>query len=84
MPLDRHDGYLDGKEHASVTDQELFQNYFVMDEMARLLGIKVKTLRNRISEGRNHPPVTPEGLFPKDEYEKWNRKRLQHEMKKAS
>jgi hypothetical protein len=58
-----------------------FESYYTEQEMARLLGISVRTLRNRHCSGKNHPPKTPERLYPKDEFDKWNKNRLQRELR---
>lgn len=66
-----------------MTDKELFSDYFTEDEVARLLQISVKTLRNRHSDGKGHPPRTPERLYPKKDFHAWNAERLQYEASAA-
>lgn len=60
---------------------------YTTEEMARVLGIAVSTLVNRISAGKGHPPFYGKGKerrFPKAEFEKWARTRLVYEVRKAS
>ncbi len=51
-----------------------------LDTVAGLLGIKPKTLRNRISARRNHPPVFSPSAgvfqFPKKDFLRWRDSRL--------
>lgn len=65
-----------------MTAEQLWEDYFTEENVAQLMGITVSTLRNRISEGRDHPPFTGRGngkRFPKDEFRKWERARLVHQ-----
>lgn len=59
------------------------EDAYTMEEMAKMLNIKVETLRNRISAGKNHPPFVRglERPFPKDEYYKWCKNRIERENK---
>ena len=68
-----------------MTAEQLFEDYFTIDDVAKLLGITVGRLRNKISEGKDHPPHTGGGKgirFPKDEFRKWERARLVHQKNK--
>lgn len=70
-----------------MTDKELFEDYYGEQEVAKLLGISVPGLRNRISAGRDHPPFIGKGSrrrFPRSEYKKWESKRLIHQANRAS
>lgn len=66
--------------------EALQQEFYTEKEMAKLLGISVARLRNRISEGRNHPPFSGYGAnkrFYRDEFLKWDRKNMVREVKSA-
>lgn len=51
-----------------------------LEQVAALLGIKPKTLRNRISARKNHPPVFSPSAgvfqFPKKDFLRWRDARL--------
>lgn len=52
--------------------------------MAEMLGITVKTLRNRCYSGVNHPPytdLTHARPFPKEGYKRWQASNLKHAIK---
>jgi hypothetical protein len=66
-----------------MTDKELFGDYYTEDQMAKLLNLSVRSLRNRHAARKNHPPRTPEGLYPKKEFAAWNAERLQWETSDA-
>jgi len=69
-----------------MSDDELFEDYYFEDQVARLMVIKVSTLRNKISAGKDHPPFVGRGKgkrFPKDEFHKWERKNLTHQRNSA-
>lgn len=58
-------------------------NHFSEEEMAEILGITVKTLKNRVYTGTNHPPffnTGPRRWFPKDEFDKWMKDRIEREI----
>jgi hypothetical protein len=62
-----------------MTDAELFKDYYTEAEVAKLEGIEVESLRNRICAHRNHPPCSGRGKsrrFPKNEYHKWKMSQL--------
>jgi hypothetical protein len=58
----------------------LSEHYYTEEEVALMMDIEVGTLRNRHSQGKNHPPKTPEGLYPKKEFHAWNTERLRYEI----
>jgi hypothetical protein len=66
-----------------MTDEQLFADSYSFTEMAKLLDIAPKTLRNRISAGKDHPPVEPGNRFNKAKYRAWAEKRTRHEIKSA-
>lgn len=39
--------------------RDVFGEYYTKEQIAKFLGISVKTLLNRISNAKNHPPVVP-------------------------
>lgn len=54
----------------------LKDEYWSLEEMAKIIKIKSTTLKRRVSSGTNHPPVTiiaGEYLFPKDLFPQWAR-----------
>jgi hypothetical protein len=57
-----------------------FDEYFTFEQMAQIMGLKPKGLRNRISAGKNHPPYfRPSAgvfLFPKKDFAKWRDSRI--------
>lgn len=61
--------------------------FYTLPQMAKILGITTKTLRNRISERKNHPPFFGRGegiRFPKDEFKNWQRTHTVREIRSAS
>lgn len=57
---------------------------YTLEEMAKMLGITVKTLRNRCYDGVNHPPYTNlkhARPFPKEGYKRWQASNLKHAIK---
>lgn len=60
-------------------------NYLTEADVAGVLGISVGTLRNRIYSGAQHPPYIPgkKKLFPRDEFEKWQKSRMKRELLRA-
>ena len=68
-----------------MTTEELFQDYFTEEDVARLMGMSVSGLRNRISSGKDHPPFVGRGKakrFPKADFKKWERARIVHQKNK--
>lgn len=60
---------------------------YTLEEMAKVLGIGVSTLRNRLSKGEGHPPYHGRGKairFPKDAYIRWRNSQLVYEVKKRA
>lgn len=68
-----------------MKDLELSSQFYSIEEVASFLGITVRTLRNRISAKRNHPPYIP-GVykFKKDAFDKWIRDHEVRQENKAS
>jgi hypothetical protein len=60
----------------AAQERELFRDYYTEEEVAKLMGIAIGTLRNRLSAGKDHPPMAPGRRFPKDEFSKWEKRRL--------
>ncbi len=59
-------------------------DYYTDPGMARLLGIKIETLRKRICIRRDHPPYSQVGdrrLWPKSEFKKWLEDRSHREVR---
>lgn len=59
---------------------------YTLDEMAKMLGITVKTLKNRCYDGVNHPPytdLTHARPFPKAEYQRWCQSKLKRAVQSA-
>jgi predicted DNA-binding transcriptional regulator AlpA len=62
-----------------MTDEKLFEDYYTEEQMARLLGCAVATLRNKISAGADLPKSLGRGKarrFPKAEFRKWETRQL--------
>lgn len=60
---------------------------YTLTEMAQMLGITVRTLRNRCYSGVNHPPydnLTTERPFPREAYNRWRESNLKREIKRTS
>lgn len=56
----------------------LKEEFFSLEEMARVLRLKPQTLKRRIGSGTEHPPYTKiegEYLFPRDLFRDWALKR---------
>jgi AraC-like DNA-binding protein len=55
-------------------------DHYTLEQMARMLGISIKRLRNRIYESKEHPPFfRPSAgtyLFPKKDFLRWRDSRL--------
>lgn len=65
-----------------MTAEQMLQDYFDEEEMRKVLGIALSTLRNRINSGKDHPPFFGKGKarrFPKAAYLKWTQDRLVHQ-----
>ena len=65
----------------------ILDEYLTEAQVATIMGIEPKTLRNYISEGRRHPPFIGHGKgrrFPVDEFKKWVKQNLVHAINKAS
>jgi hypothetical protein len=66
----------------------LKDDFFSEEEMARMMRIKVATLKRRIATGTEHPPyveIGRERLFPRDQFREWARNRkVIYEVKSAS
>lgn len=65
-----------------MTAEQLMQDYLTESEMAKVLGIKVGALRNRISQRRDHPPFIGKGKarrFPREEIRKWEKSQIVHQ-----
>lgn len=65
--------------------RDLFEEYLTEEQVAAFLGISVRTLRNRICLGRDHPPVL-QGIrkFHKDSFADWLKKREVKQVNQAS
>jgi hypothetical protein len=69
----------DEKERERRRRALLAEFAYTEEEVALMLNIDVKTLRNRHADGKSHPPRTPERLYPKKEFHAWNAERLEWE-----
>jgi hypothetical protein len=59
---------------------------YTLEEMAKMLGITVRTLQNRCYSGVNHPPFTSlkhARPFPKNEYVRWCQTMMKRPIKSA-
>jgi hypothetical protein len=63
------------------------KDFFTLAEMAELMGINERTLKNRICSGKGHPPVFRPAAgvyqFSKREYQAWRVKLTQRERATA-
>lgn len=63
---------------------EFNAEYYNLEQAAEILQIDPRTLANRISLGKNHPPYCKPSrglyLFPKREFHKWIEKSLSYEI----
>ena len=69
-----------------TTDEILKKTVANEMEMAFLLSITVRTLRNRISRGENHPPFCGAGKskrFYLNDFFKWDRQQKVREIRSA-
>jgi excisionase family DNA binding protein len=59
-------------------------DFYTIEEMASLLGIKKITLQCRLSRGKDHPPFFGRGKgvrFPKELFRQWAKGQLVFEVK---
>jgi len=64
-----------------VSEKTDMRDYFTLEEMAFLMQLDPKTLKNRVGASREHPPVFKPGAgiyqFPKKDYYAWRDRKVQ-------
>lgn len=67
--------------------EQLMNEYLKEEETAKLLGLSIKTLRNRRYSRKDHPPfikVSNEVLYPVDKLKQWLKDKEVRQINKAS
>ena len=56
-----------------MKDHDPIEDWYSLNEAAKIIGIKPRTLKNRVYAKKNHPPVVRLSIwkFPKEDFHKW-------------
>ncbi len=55
--------------------RDLYEDFLTAEQVAEFLGISVKTLKNRVSARKDHPPIIRgTGKFRRDAFMEWIKK----------